>query len=86
MSQYSALDEAIISRLSKERDPLKLIQLNTGHVRHEAERLAKATGRGTYRVLDGRLQALRRAKRIKFSTFWVGNSGWVIVQEPSNGS
>jgi hypothetical protein len=81
VSQYAALDEAIITRLSKERDPLKLTQLNTGHVRHEAERLAEATGREAFRVLDGRLQALRQAKRIRFSTFWVGNSGWVIVHQ-----
>jgi hypothetical protein len=68
MSQYDELDARILAAIRKERSPLYC-----GHVYREAKRIADAMGRDTFRVTDGRLQAMRKAGRIQYA-----NRRWQI--------
>lgn len=72
MSHYVKLDALILSRLTAR--PLPLMYINAGIVREECDRLGEAMVREPYRVLDGRLQALRKQGRITFNfeTGWAG--------------
>lgn len=74
MSQYENLDKLILQRLSGEVG-LPLIFLNAQEVKCESERLAEASGRDAFRVLDGRLQALRKRGAITFNS----KTGWVVT-------
>jgi DNA-binding IscR family transcriptional regulator len=80
MSQYKTLDDAILKRLEV-GGLMPLIHLNAREVRAESERLANAMGREAFRVLDGRLSALRKAGAITFIRGPLG--GWKFVR--SNG-
>lgn len=73
MSQYANLDRAILSRLR--REPMRLVVLNAQEVRAESERLAEASGREPFRVLDGRLAALKRSGKIAYSS----KTGWSLA-------
>lgn len=71
---YKALDGLIIASIEKYRSPLY-----DEDVVAESKRLAAATGRESFRVIDGRLKALRRQKRITWftkSTAPDGKAGW----------
>lgn len=70
MSQYDVLDAFILDAVARGSS-----KLYTGYVSHEAERIARATGREAMRVIDGRIQALRKAGRISFASgIWQFNA------------
>lgn len=67
---YEKLDQMILERISQNRDKssFSLICL---HVISESSRIAEATKREPFRVVDGGLQSLRKAKKIRFNgKFW----------------
>jgi hypothetical protein len=72
MSQYAELDARILKCIADNWQPLY-----NRDVDQEASRIAKATGREVFRVVDGRLQALRKAGRIKANRKLYG--GWEVV-------
>ena len=74
MSQYDALDTAIIARLTESPARFYLLEVNPAIVA-EAQRLSDATGRERFRIIDGRLIALRKAGRIKPNRL----EGWSIT-------
>lgn len=61
MSQYAELDRRIVAAVQDGLHPLYARK-----VRQEAQRIAVLTGRDEYRVIDGRIQALRRSGAIRF--------------------
>lgn len=74
--KYAALDAAILSAISAE--PKAFNMLLVGSVGDEA-RKHETTGREAFRVLDARLQAMRRARRIKSVRGKLGPM-WVIAE------
>lgn len=75
MPDYTNLDAAIIDCLSRNKDGIQFTPLfSTKLVRHECEVIAQVTGRESFRVLDGRLQAIRRKKLIAYTP----KNGWQI--------
>lgn len=70
MSQYDELDRLIIERLTIGRVDFK--QMWTGERTMECQRIADATGHEPYRILDKRLQALRKRGVIEYSR----GGGW----------
>lgn len=74
---YDELDNRILDAVKRNKSPL----YDSG-VSREAERIAAETGREAFRVTDGRLQALRRKKRIQWMTKAEapgGCGGWRLV-------
>jgi len=68
MTQYAALDAALKARIAADAGrAVSFAAIFTGEVRCEAQRLAEATGRMDRRIVDGRLQALRRAGKLVFT-------------------
>jgi hypothetical protein len=72
MSKYENLDKAILNKMGGH--PQMFGAINVRDVREECERIAsgdpkKAEG---FRILDRRLQALRKAGKIKFT-----KKGWL---------
>lgn len=59
MSQYQKLDQRIMEAIRARKNPLYFHTVS-----EEATRLAEATGREDFRIIDGRLQALRKAGKI----------------------
>lgn len=78
MSQYERLDAMILLAIDSARHPLYF-----GPCTAEGMRIAEATGRESFRVIDGRLQALRRAGKIDHLVRVAGRGGWRRVDEPS---
>lgn len=78
MSQYAELDSLIIEAIAQRKHPFY-----SRIVTPEATRLAEFTGRVEDRIIDGRLQALRKAGRICHLTKAEGggSGGWKIVGE-----
>jgi hypothetical protein len=74
--QYAELDKRILKVIAERGSPLY-----NKHVNEEARRLAAATGRDDFRVIDGRLQALRKAGTIRHLTKSESNGqgGWHVV-------
>lgn len=74
---YEKLDALIIIAIRNGYSPL-----NDRAVNKEADRIAQSTSRLTFRIIDGRLQSLRRKKLIQ----WQRKSpmGWRIVEEQLN--
>ncbi len=70
MSAYATLDEEILAAIRSGKHPLY-----ARNVHVEAKRLSDHMGRQEHRVIDGRLQALRKAGKIvadrKFRAGWV---------------
>lgn len=73
MTQYAEIDESILKAVAARRHPLYACG-------REAAPIAAATGREAYRVIDGRLQALRRAGKIVHLTKAQsnGSAGWYL--------
>jgi hypothetical protein len=73
---YEELDKRIVEAISRRESPLYNKRIN-----EEAARIANATGRDGFRVIDGRLQALRRAKKIRHFTKAESNGqgGWHVA-------
>ena len=74
MSQYASLDAAILKRLAESPARFYLLEVNPEIVA-EAQRLADATGRERFRIIDGRLIALRKAGKIKPNRL----QGWILA-------
>jgi len=77
-TQYETLDLRIIEHIAS---GLALNPLYGRVVRGEAGRIAKLTGRDEFRIIDGRLQALRKAGRITADRKAPG--GWILTEQPS---
>lgn len=60
---YQKLDLCIMDAVTNNRHPYR-----DDDVIREADRIAAETGREALRVIDGRLQAMRRKKRIQWLT------------------
>lgn len=73
---YKEIDKRIIEAIRDRKNPLCDSAVN-----EEAKRLADETARDDFRVIDGRLQALRKAGKIRHTTKAEGNgrNGWQIV-------
>ncbi|HDR9877504.1 TPA: hypothetical protein QDE50_10470 [Burkholderia cenocepacia] len=77
MSKYEKLDALIVASIDE--TPKKFAAVNTGAVREESERLAREESRPTtfgevvgWRIVDRRLQAVRKTGKIKAtSTGWI---------------
>jgi hypothetical protein len=74
MTKYEALDKAIMNKMGGH--PQTFGAINVRDVREECERIAALEESKTeaFRILDRRLQALRKAGRIRFSS-----KGWVRI-------
>lgn len=78
---YKKLDNEIVAVLAGEKDPIDFASIFAhASVGVTCEEIANASfpKREASRVLDGRLQALRKEKRIEFIK-WSGK-GWRIAQ------
>ena len=76
MSQYDRLDELIVERV-KAQGVVKLIPLSGGDVATEATALAADTGREDFRIIDGRLQALRKRGVLQHDS----KRGWMLTNQ-----
>lgn len=56
---YERLDSLIVSIIKASREA-NLARISSGDVWVEAKRIAAMTGRDDFRVIDGRLQALKK--------------------------
>lgn len=72
---YSKLDSAILARIAM--GPTNFTKLQSGDVRDISEALAKSdkNWKPAFRFVDSRLQALRKAGKIKHDT----KQGWVLA-------
>ncbi|UKV75199.1 hypothetical protein FOC29_28230 [Burkholderia vietnamiensis] len=77
MSKYQKLDALILASIDE--TPKKFAAVNTGAVHEESERLAREECRPTafgevvgWRIVDRRLQAVRKSGRIRSTS-----KGWV---------
>lgn len=85
MTKYGKLDSLILSSIKAGRTQFN--QIFAGAVQDECERIAKAEGTARsrwgvdpFRVMDRRLQALRKAGKIRFIASGDG-MGWQLVTE-----
>lgn len=60
---YETIDGLIIQAI-RENDPRG--PLYASKVCREADRLSQRTGRDAFRIIDARIQALRKAKKIRY--------------------
>lgn len=74
MSQYDKIDSLIVDAIKAGRNSLSLI--NSRNVFDEALRIYSITKRNTDRIVDGRLQALRKRGVIVHVTGW----GWRVKE------
>lgn len=74
MSQFEKLDYLIVARIAQKGIQFTPL-FSSNAVREESQRLGTELGREPFRVLDGRLQALKRKNVICYGT----KTGWVKV-------
>jgi len=74
--QYAELDKRIINVISERGSPLY-----NRHVNEEAKRIGTATDRPAFRVINRRLQALRKSGKICYLTKSENNGqyGWYVL-------
>ena len=72
---YQKLDTELLKSI--ERGVSSFVLLNSGSVGNEAARLSILMRRERFRLIDRRLQALRKAKKIAFNS----KTGWALVSE-----
>ena len=82
MNQYADLDKMILGALDRWYPLGGWLGFIAIAARPETERIAAKTGRDKYLILDGRLQALRKAGQIKYDS----KIGWLMQSEDSKGS
>ena len=70
---YEKLDGLILERVNE--TGCFFVGVIGGDVRKECERIADLSNRDRYRVLDGRLQALKKAGKIAYTS----KAGWALV-------
>lgn len=75
MSTYMKLDGLIVGAIRGQRSPHYFAPVCA-----EAERIAVATGRPAYRIIDARLQALRKQGLIVARR--KSKCGWVLAVTP----
>ena len=75
-ANYDALDQAILEAIGAQKAPLKNAQ-----VCDLATAIATGTRREPFRVVDGRLQALRQAGKIEYQR--APSARWVLMAEGS---
>ena len=75
MSIYKKLDEALIDSIKSGKNLLHRIQ--SVAVLREANSLALLQRAEGWRIIDRRLQALRKANKIVYSS----KTGWTVVEE-----
>jgi len=75
MSIYNRLDEALIDNINS--GSTRLVFVSGGAAGDEAASLAILTGVVGWRIIDRRLQALRKAGRISFRS----RDGWTIPEQ-----
>lgn len=81
MSQYETMDKVILQTLEGSTGmPLLFLHAHAHAVREESDRLAGVTGREAFRILDGRLQSLRKRGEISFSS----KKGWALATKTPN--
>lgn len=73
-TDYSRLDAAILARIGAGKNTFTLI--DGGEVYPEAKRLHQETGRMAFRIIDGRLQALKRKGAIVYGAC----TGWELTE------
>lgn len=75
---YDVLDLRIVKAIRNGYSPLY-----ERHVTTEARRIAEATGRETFRVIDGRVTALKKAGKIRYfkQKDKAGVIGWVVMED-----
>ncbi|AGN89479.1 hypothetical protein Eta_0033 [Serratia phage Eta] len=66
MTDYSKLDSMIIEKIKQGSRTFS--QIDGGDVYHEAKRLQTDTGRSAMRIIDARLQYLRKKGLIQYTT------------------
>jgi hypothetical protein len=78
---YDELDERIIKAIANGKRPSSSIP-----VQREANRIARAMGRPDFRVIEGRVQHLRKQGRIRFLTKAQAGArrGWCVVEGEDN--
>ena len=74
MGQYDKLDAVIVERV-RAMGAATLIPLSGGEVCDEARLLAAHTGREDFRIIDGRLQALRKRGVLRHDR----KLGWMLA-------
>ena len=77
MSKYASLDKMILDRI--QRGPATFVQIDSGAVGRYADELAprdKVGALNGWRLLDRRLQALRKAGVVRFKL----KTGWELAQ------
>lgn len=74
MNQYTEIDRSIIDCIRNRQGAHPLYDR---HVNREAGRLAMLTGRKDFRIIDGRLRALKKRGEISYST---STRAWVIKE------
>ena len=72
MSQFQRLDDLIVARIAHKGIQFTPL-FSANDVREESQRLGVALDREPFRVLDGRLQALKRKGMIAYGA----KTGWV---------
>lgn len=75
MSKWAELDDAIVRELSQSREPWRVIDFR---MQEEFPALYAGRGKDAWRTTDRRLQALRKAGRIKPARVG-GVACWEIV-------
>lgn len=74
MNQYTEIDRRIIDCI---RSGGGIHPLYDKRVNREADRLAMLTGRDSFRIIDGRLQALKKRGEISYSSIF---RVWIIKE------
>lgn len=74
MEKYSKLDKFIIDEIGNSPVPFSLLFIRDSDIANECEQIARKEGKEPFRVLDRRLQALRKAGNIRSTT-----KGWVRI-------
>ena len=74
MNQYTEIDRRIIDCIRCRQGAHPLYDK---HVRQEVDRLKRLTGRKDFRIIDGRLRALKKRGEISYSTT---TRAWVIKE------
>lgn len=74
MNQYTEIDRSIIDCIRSRKG---VHPLYDKRVCQEADRLRRLTGREDFRIIDGRLQALRKRGEISYST---STRAWIIKE------
>ena len=71
MTTCETLDQLIVTRIKDGCN--KFIAINAREVSNEAYRISETSGKGAFRIVDSRLQVLRKKGVIRFRS----ETGWV---------